>query len=164
MKNSQAWSLDIMIAIVIFIGTIFIFYSILSNDQSSKVIELKEEASRLMANVNITKDITLIDTLLMEDYDTLKKKLRIDNEFCIYLEDENGNLIEIREGSYGMGGEIIELGGKPCGLGLNAMEIAACQTADDADECDRVGELPGFVPPLTAERCCIYSVLGLCCP
>ena len=92
----------------------------------------------------------------MEDYSDLKRKLRVKNEFCIYLEGEEGNLIEVRGGTRGIGSRNIELDNTPCGLGLNEAEKAACQVAHETSTCDQTGTLP-FTPPLTAERCCAFE-------
>ena len=93
MKKSQAWSMDIMIAMVIFISIIFVFYSILSNNGDNKIRELKDDALIVAGNIDITKNPNRIEELLREDYSELKKKLRVKNEFCIFLEDEEGNVI-----------------------------------------------------------------------
>jgi hypothetical protein len=119
MKHSQAWSMDIMIALVIFIGTIFVFYSILSGNQGDKTEELEKDASTVAKNINITKNISQVDELLQEDYDELKKKLRVKNEFCIFLEDEEGNIVPINPkdaDQLGIGSGEIMLGSEnvPC--------------------------------------------------
>lgn len=117
MKKSQAWSMDIMMAFVIFVGTIFVFYSIINNRQTVTNDELKDDASRVLENLNITQDISQIDELLKEDYLELKRRLRIKNDFCIYLEDEEGNIININpddEDQLGIGSGKIYIGDKPC--------------------------------------------------
>lgn len=106
--------MDIMIAIVIFIGTIFVFYSILSAKGSSKVGELKDDASILAKNINITQNMSLIEELLSEDYSQLKKKLRVKNEFCLFLEDENGNVIYLSQDQSGIGSGKISISDVPC--------------------------------------------------
>jgi hypothetical protein len=117
MKTSQAWSMDIMMAFIIFIGTIFIFYSIISNRQSEKEDELQEEALRVLENLNITGNISQINELLGENYSQLKKKLRVENEFCIFFEDEKGNIIYINPADPnqpGIGSEKIRISDEPC--------------------------------------------------
>ncbi len=115
MKTSQVWSMDIMIAIVIFIGAIFVFYSILSNKYSSKTDELQNDASIVLENLNITGNMTHVEELLKESYPDLKRKLRIKNEFCIFFEDDNGNIIYISQNQAGIGSEKIKVSDVPCG-------------------------------------------------
>ena len=113
--------MDIMIALVIFIGTIFVFYSILSGNQGDKTDELEKDASIVAKNALKMKNekISQVDELLQEDYDELKKKLRVKNEFCIFLEDEEGNIIPINPediNQLGIGSGEIMLGSEnvPC--------------------------------------------------
>ena len=153
MKNSQAWSMDIMIAVVLFIGVIFAFYWIFSSNQESKEEELKEDATIVLENLNITEDISQIDELLLEDYTVLKRKLRVENEFCLYFEDEDGNLIELGKAVVGKGSSDIELQGIPCGL--TEAEETTCRDADSLDTCDLLDDE-------FEKRCCTY--LGKCCP
>ena len=114
MKSSQAWSMDIMIAIILFIGVIFIFYWIVSGSQESKEEQLKEDATIVLENLNITKNISQLDGLLEEEYPELKRKLRIENEFCVYLEDEDGNVIYLRPDRVGVGSDKISISDIPC--------------------------------------------------
>ena len=48
-------------------------------------------------------------------YTELKDSLNIENDFCIYFEDENGNLVEVKDGLRSVGSDAIELNGRPCG-------------------------------------------------
>lgn len=126
MKKSQAWSMDIMLAVIIFIGTIFFFYTILNTTQSSKEDELKDDALKVL-NELISEDsdirvvdgsqinITKLEELLGEDYSELKSKLRIKNEFCIFFEDEDGYVIYIDATNTGIGSDIISVSDVPCG-------------------------------------------------
>lgn len=156
MKTSQAWSMDIMMAFIIFIGTIFVFYSIISNNQEAKTKELQEDALRVLKNLNITQNITQIGELLTEDYPELKKKLRVKNDFCIYFEDEEGNIIEISESVTGIGSSDITVGENVCG-GLTEAGMIICEEAQNAGECDRLEEFG-----LTEEECCKFA--DMCCP
>ena len=109
--------MDIMVAFIIFIGVIFVFYSIISNKQGGKEDELQDDALRVLENLNITENISQIDELLAEDYSELKKRLRIENEFCIFLEDENGNIIYINPEDLdqpGLGSGKISISDEPC--------------------------------------------------
>lgn len=106
MKTSQAMSMDIMIAIVVFIGTVFVFYSIIEGQQDGKTEDLQDDASIVLKNVisedpnvgivdGTEVDETKLQQLLGEDYARIKEKIRVENEFCIFLEDKNGDVIYI---------------------------------------------------------------------
>ena len=169
MKNSQVGSIDIMIAIVIFIGVIFIFYSILSGNPGTKAVELQDEALKVLKNTEtvdsslgivdgIIINATKLEEILGKDYSEIKNNIRIKNEFCIYFEDENGNLIEIKEGSYGIGSADIELQGQSCGEGLSASEKIICEEAEKVAACGTIESDFG----ITQQRCCNFG--GYCCP
>ena len=127
--SSQAFSMDIMLAIIIFIGTVFFFYAILNTTQGSKSDELQNEASKVLtgilskdSGVGIT-DGTKINTTKLEqllgNYSGIKSKLKVKNEFCIYFEDESGNIIYVNisqnKNYTGIGSEIINVSNIPCG-------------------------------------------------
>ena len=118
MERAQAWSMDIMVAIVVFLGVIFVFYSIISDKQESKAKDLQDDVSKVLKNLNITQNISQIDELLNEDYQQLKRKIRVKNEFCIFFEDENGNIIYVNPNDptqVGIGSEKINISDVPCG-------------------------------------------------
>ena len=125
MKTSQAFSMDIMIAIVVFIGTVFVFYSIIEARPDDKTEDLQDEASIVLENivsedsnvgilVGTEIDETKLQQLLGEDYDTIKEKMRVKNDFCIFLEDENGDIIYLSPDQPGVGSPKIKISGDPC--------------------------------------------------
>jgi len=124
--KSQAFSMDIMIALVIFIGTIFLFYSILTGSEEAKTGELEDEASIVLDNIasedsevsivdGITVDEAKLEELLGMEYSEIKDKLRVENDFCFFLEDEGGNVIYIEAGKPGIGSDKIKISDEPCG-------------------------------------------------
>jgi len=124
MKTSQAFSMDIMIALVVFIGTIFVFYSIIEARQDGKTDDLQDEASIVLENIasedsNIgildgtEIDETKLQQLLGEDYAIIKEKMRVKNDFCIFLEDEDGDIIYINK-EPGIGSGKIKISGEGC--------------------------------------------------
>ena len=117
--------MDIMIALVVFIVTVFVFYSIMEGKQDGKTEELQDEASIVLdnivsedSNVGILDgteiDETKLQQLLGEDYETIKEKIRVKNDFCIFLEDENGDVIYISPNQPGVGSPKIKISGDPC--------------------------------------------------
>ena len=124
-KYSQAWSIDVMLAIVIFITTIFLFFVFLNPTQKSDVGELRDEASIVLKDIESAgSDLGIVDgaiinetklqELLGKDYQEIKKSLRIKNDFCIYFEDENGNIIYIEQNRPGVGSGTINISNVPC--------------------------------------------------
>ena len=125
-KYSQAWSIDVMLAIVVFITTIFLFFVFLNPTQKSNVGELRDEASIVLKYIESDdSDLGIVDgtivnetklqELLGKDYQAIKKSLRIKNDFCIFFEDENGNIIYIDATHTGVGSDTITVSNIPCG-------------------------------------------------
>ena len=123
--KSQAFSMDIMIALVIFIGSIFLAYSFITGNQDNKGTELKEDASIVLESlvsedpdIGILNGIEVNETKLVEllgmEYSEIKERIRIKNDFCLFLEDENGNIIYIETDKPGIGSGKIRISDIPC--------------------------------------------------
>ena len=124
-SKAQSWSVDILLAVVIFIGTFFIFYLLLNENENKTAINLKDEAS-LVIKQTASQDsyLRIVDneeinesrfvTLKNVDYDELKRRFRVDGDFCIYLEDANGNLVLVNKTYVGIGSTNIGLNDIPC--------------------------------------------------
>lgn len=123
--KAQSWSIDIALGVIIFIAAFFIFYTLLNPNQGSKASSLKEEASIVIKQVaseeaplrivdNEEINISRLNELKNLDYDELKRRLRIEGDFCIYLEDEKGNLVLINNSYKGVGSPNIIISGTPC--------------------------------------------------
>ena len=117
--------MDVMLAIVIFVGTIFVFYAIFSADQKGASEELEKDASKVLKSVSsedpnvgimdgIEVDEAKLEQLLGKDYNIIKEQIRADKDFCIFLEDENGKVIYISPGQPGIGSSKIRISDVPC--------------------------------------------------
>ncbi|MBA3063919.1 hypothetical protein FP803_00605 [Candidatus Woesearchaeota archaeon] len=130
MKKAQTWSLDVMIAIFIFIVVIIgFFYIIDMSSKPNKAEKLKEEGETVpdilissgtgenqTAVLEKKVDEGKIDELVeksktKEGYENLKKELGIDGEFYIHFEDDDGNIIYINEsaGTVGIGSDSVTI-------------------------------------------------------
>ena len=123
--KAQSWSIDIVLGVIIFIAAFFIFYSILNSNPNASAGNLKEQASIIIkqttsggsavAIVNNNEiNISKFNELKNLSYDELKRMLRVEGDFCIYLEDENGNVVLINNSFRGIGSPKINLSGVPC--------------------------------------------------
>lgn len=124
-KQSQSWSIDIVLGVIVFMAAFFIFYSLLDSNPSAKASSLKEQASSVIRQIgseetplSIVEDnrinISRLNELKNLTYDELKRRLRIEGDFCIYIEDEKGNLVLINNSYKGIGSPDINLSGTPC--------------------------------------------------
>ena len=121
--------MDVTLAVIIFISTFFAIYIIATNRTSTNIEEMTQEAERISAeaasensSLSIIEDNQIdqikVEDLIGQNYSEIKKKLRLENEFCIYLEDEEGNLILMNqsetENITGIGSPDINISGIPC--------------------------------------------------
>ena len=116
-RKSQAWSFDVIIAVIIFVGAFFLFYFIFK-PQTNTVEELRSCAELVSSSLNLTEKGTINETKVQElvdaDYPTLKAKIRAGCDFCIHFEDQQGFVIYIRSNIIGVGSPKINISDIPC--------------------------------------------------
>lgn len=153
--RGQNWSLDLIIGVVIFLLAIGVIYSLLSNKSREDVAPLRIESEVIATKLTTPEAATSDEMIVATDnqldieklqeltkypggYDALKEELGVQNDFCIYLQDENGNVIYIEgdDGKYtgiGPGSPELNLSGVPCG----------CPTCTDDMASSCYGVVPG---------------------
>ena len=123
-KKSQTWSIDIMLAVIVFIGAIFVVYSIFSGKGENPTGRLEEDAALVLGNLaSDDSEISIVDgveineaklqELLAANYPDLKDKLKSGSDFCIFLEDNEGKIVYISNKA-GIGSDKIQVSGEPC--------------------------------------------------
>jgi len=106
-KKGQSWSIDLIIAVIVFMLIIAVFYALISSRGDSGIDALEQDADT--AKSKITSHDTLGTVNFIQDgeidgeklrlmcdtmsYEDIRAQLGIENDFCLYLEDPNGNLI-----------------------------------------------------------------------
>lgn len=133
-KKSQTWSIDVLVAVFIFVAIFIMFVGIMSSmSDSQRKRALSERGERITkilsseTSVSFLKGNRVDDEKLKDivgDYDALKDEFDYDN-FCIYFEDQEGNLVPIEgvddEGNpieyNGMGSGDAKVSGRECGVG-----------------------------------------------
>ena len=124
-EKSQSWSLDVILAVVIFIGAFFLYYVLVSDNPASKTSGLRDDATLIIKQVATdTGGISVVDNRELNEtrlghlknmnYDELKSILRSEGNFCIYIEDEKGNIVLINNSYRGIGSSDINISGIPC--------------------------------------------------
>ncbi len=124
-KKSQSWSIDVILAVVLFMGSFFLFYALLSDNPESKAKNLRDEAAVVIKQVssegistNILDrqqiNLSKMNELKNISYDELKRMLRIEGDFCIYLEDESGYVIVLNNSYKGIGSPNINISKTRC--------------------------------------------------
>ena len=59
-------------------------------------------------------DLKKLETFHRMSYSQAKEMLGVKKDFCIYFEDEKGNLMKMDSLGYGIGSSSIYINGKPC--------------------------------------------------
>ena len=127
MKQGQTWSIDAVVAVVIFILAAMLMFYLLGpagNDRSAA--RLASEAEKLpgvlSASSNLSVifvhgskvDVTKLGEIINLTYSHLKSLLGMESDFCIYFEDEKGNLVPTTGGKVGIGSPLANISGKAC--------------------------------------------------
>ncbi len=129
----QSWSLDIILAFVIFMLIVGIFYTLLTNNKKTTIQDVQLEASTLSGALDkssgVNSSLAVIENGIVDDgklkslygenYDSLKNKFGITGDFCIYMIDQYGNLVAVNTSSgflNGFGNGNLTINDKPCGV------------------------------------------------
>ncbi len=99
--------MDLIMATVLFIAIFgafygFITYIIVEPEEKMLAREGQQVVTSLSAKESTTQiieaeelDIQKIEELVKQDYPQLKGQLGLKNDFCIYIEDEDGKLVKM---------------------------------------------------------------------
>ncbi len=110
MKRAQTWSIDVMIAVGIFIVVVILFFYIINQSKTTKTEDLTTEGEtipdvlissgpedNLSTVVEKIVDEGKLDELAGKSYEDLKRELGIEGDFYIHFEDDEGNIIYLDE-------------------------------------------------------------------
>lgn len=131
MKKGQSWSMDVVIAVVIFGFIAVIFYSLIVIEQQPSRDDLLRVAQDINTKLelgvlgcgaiidNQTLTQAQIQCLYNQSYQQVKDQFGIspNAHFCIYIQDSNGRLYIVDNGSTnktGFGDPTINISGQPC--------------------------------------------------
>lgn len=112
-KQGQSWSIDVIIGVIIFVLVIAIFYAVLSSDSEGGIESLQTDRENALTKIGIgdnSEKLNLFDNGIINqsqynqicdnyDYEQVKSILGIENDFCIFLEDEEGEIIPCGTGA-----------------------------------------------------------------
>ncbi len=108
---------------------VFVFAIVLLTDlfEAGTNKELNQESQRILQKLSsgigpqlikgTEVDIESVEQLLNLTYDELKELLGVKYDFCIYFEDQDGNIILINESFVGFGDPNVTINDLPCGPG-----------------------------------------------
>ena len=114
---------------MIFIGMIILFFGVMIiTSKGTNISELNSDGEHILKTLEsdnqelgiIEKDKIneqRLNQLVQKDYEEIKTQVGVKNDFCIFIEDENGNVIPIKVGDdkyYGIGTDDVKVGGRGC--------------------------------------------------
>lgn len=131
-EKAQTVSFDALIGIGLFIVAAMLLFYITGRESGVKKSESLEKESEKLAEVigspqNVTG--TLLSGSKVEQgklqevsnlsYELLKTHLGVKSDFCIYFEDEKGNIVPVTGDKLGLGSPLVNLSGQACNSTLS---------------------------------------------
>ncbi len=121
-KKGQTWSFDLLIAVVIFIIVVGVFYAFLSNNKEQTNPETLQDRAKTVSRL-LNCDVSPSDFCIIQNGKILEGRLTalsamtpadleargISGTYCIYLEDDEGNIVPIGGTKAGIGSSDFEL-------------------------------------------------------
>lgn len=125
-RKGQTWSFDLIVAVVLFVVVVSIFYAFLTSDKNVDKTEFLENGAQAITaelNCDLTANNSLcvvqkgvLNTSLLDDlhgksYDQLRAELGVPGDFCIYIRDRDGNVVplELSDTVTGVGNSDLKL-------------------------------------------------------
>ena len=104
--KGQAWSIDIIIAVVLFVAAFMFFYVTISGAPTSEttaiLIEDGEQLATMLTSdteLSVVKENKLSDSKVIKvsdiSYEEIRRIAGLKSDFCIHFEDESGNIINV---------------------------------------------------------------------
>tara|TARA_B100001964_G_scaffold4051_1_gene4407 strand:- start:747 stop:1058 length:312 start_codon:yes stop_codon:yes gene_type:complete len=96
-----------------------IFKTSLAPPKAANLMQEAETVINILTNEKTEASLLTQNSLTEEkvenlDYDEIKNIIGVENDFCIFFEDINGNLVKIDDMDPGIGSDKIYINGKPC--------------------------------------------------
>lgn len=130
MKRGQSWSMDLVIAVVIFGFIAVIFYSLILIQQKPSVDQLQQIAQNINSKLEqpvsncgpiIQNQVVTpeqLQCLYNKSYAEIQSELAVPSNFCIYVQDSQGRVYPVNVNGvtkYGVGDPELKLADVGCG-------------------------------------------------
>ncbi|MFH1649796.1 MAG: hypothetical protein ABIA93_04565 [Candidatus Woesearchaeota archaeon] len=130
--RAQAWSMDLVIAVLIFTAIIAVFFAFVGKGKDNDAKGLENDARMIAAKLDADNadsiplvsqgkiDAKVLAQVYNMSYEELKVKLGTSRDFCIYLETADGRILPVQLDvgeKTSMGDPNLTINGDPCGAG-----------------------------------------------
>lgn len=127
LKKAQTWSTDAIVGMVLFfIAVVLLYYLAGPIEENRQAAKLQAEADKLPSILGAAQNLTgtfivgakvdagKLASASNVSYENLKSLLGIESDFCIYFEDEKGNIVPLQGDRAGIGSPLVNLSGAGC--------------------------------------------------
>ncbi len=130
-RAGQSWSMDLVIAVVVFGFIAVVFYSLLTIQQQPSIDDLQGRAQtiegKLAAGIagcgplieNQSMTMQQLQCLYKQNVTTLREQFGVPGSFCIYVEDTDGTILIVQNASgsiwTAVGDSALIVAGQYCG-------------------------------------------------
>lgn len=125
--KAQTVSFDALIGVALFVVAVIFFFYMTGKESGGKQAESVEKESEKISEVlvspqNTTGTLVSGSKVIVEkleeisnlDYALLKAHLGVKSDFCIFFEDEKGNIVPVSENRVGIGNAQVNISGVAC--------------------------------------------------
>jgi|TARA_B100001971_G_scaffold126941_1_gene116931 hypothetical protein len=118
-KKREGFNFDRAIFLLLMLALFVIFKTSLAPPKAANLMQEAETVINILTNEKTEASLLTQNSLTEEkvenlDYDEIKNIIGVENDFCIFFEDINGNLVKIDDMDPGIGYDKIYINGKPC--------------------------------------------------
>ncbi|MBN2454174.1 hypothetical protein JXB11_01375 [Candidatus Woesearchaeota archaeon] len=130
MKKAQTWSMDVLFAVGIFVAGILVLYYLIGTGAESGIPrEVVEDGKKIPEILSTSQNESIgfllggkvnqdkLENFAAMDYNETKKILGVSSDYCIYFEDDEGNVVNVSGSVIGVGSGKGTVGGVICGSG-----------------------------------------------
>ena len=128
-RKAQTWTTDALIAVGIFVVVLIVFFSFTGRTSQTKKVEdlgrVGEQIPLQLSSRQNISNLTFIEgtkinsgrlaTFSNKSYEEIKRELGVSAEFCIHLEDGEGNIVFVNSSMAGIGSGRASISGYTCG-------------------------------------------------
>jgi len=136
MGNGQVWSMDLIIAVVVFLLAVGVFYFLTNHRANADQSKLQIESQLIANKVTGEEAVSIVNGGAVDEqklsnlanipYDELKSRLGLSDDFCIVLLDQNGAVILVGNGTeqrVGIGNGNLTLNLTTLGKSFNCSDV-----------------------------------------
>lgn len=126
-RKAQTISFDALIGVGLFIVAVILLFYITGRESKGKEsVQVEDDSEKLTGLLSSPQNTSIsivsgskvdsgrLEELSMLQYELIKAQAGTSADFCIFFEDEKGNVIPLPDGRIGIGNAFVNISGKAC--------------------------------------------------